>query len=163
MGSTADSAAAREHFMRVALEMANRSLAAGGPPVGACVVRRSGKGQPELVAKAQNAVVAELDATAHAEIMAIRSACRELRTLRLAGCSLYVTVQPCAMCLAACHYAGIDEVIYGVSIEDFNLKTGDELAAKPAELFAGHAQQPAVTSGVLRDECQALLAEWTPR
>ena len=162
MGITGDAAAGQEQFMRVALDMAERSLAAGGPPVGACVVRRGADGQNELVAKAQNSVVAELDATAHAEIMAIRAACAELRTLRLADCALFVTVQPCAMCLAACHYAGIETVVYGASIDDFAARSGAELAA-PEALFAGQTQAPVVIGGVLREACQALLAEWAPR
>ncbi len=141
--------------MRVALEMAERGMASGGPPVGACLVRDG-----ELIAKSHNSVIGELDVTAHAEIVAIRDACRVLRSLNLAGCSLYVTVQPCPMCLAACHYAGIAEIIYGVSIEAMQAITHSELCVSPAELFAGRAEQPIITGGVLTDECQALLERW---
>jgi guanine deaminase len=156
MGVAADSAVATpEQFMRIALQMAERGMASGGPPVGACLVRDG-----ELVAKSHNAVIGELDVTAHAEIVAIREACRALRSLSLAGCRLFVTVQPCPMCLAACHYAGISEIIYGASIESMQAITQGELCIAPAELFAGRPEQPVITGGVLSAECQSLLTRW---
>jgi len=156
MGVAADSAlATREQFMRVALAMAERGMASGGPPVGACLIHTG-----NVVAKNHNAVIGELDVTAHAEIVVLREACRALRTLRLTGCSLFVTVQPCPMCLAACYYAGITEIVYGVSIDAMQAITHGELCVSPAELFAGRTGQPMITGGVLADECQALLTRW---
>jgi len=156
MGVAADSAlATREQFMRVALSMAERGMASGGPPVGACLVRDG-----TAVAKGHNAVIGELDVTAHAEMVVIREACRTLRSLRLNDCSLFVTVQPCPMCLAACYYAGITEIVYGVSIEAMQAITQGELCVSPAELFAGRAEQPMITGGILAAECQALLTSW---
>lgn len=156
MGVAADSAVATpEQFMRIALQMAERGMASGGPPVGACLVRDG-----ELIAKSHNSVIGELDVTAHAEIVAIREACQALRSLSLAGCRLFVTVQPCPMCLAACHYAGISEIIYGASIESMQAITHGELCIAPAELFAGRTEQPVITGGVLADECQSLLTRW---
>jgi len=156
MGVAADSAlATREQFMRVALAMAERGMASGGPPVGACLIRDG-----SVVAKNHNAVIGELDATAHAEIVVIREACRALRQLRLKDCILFVTVQPCPMCLAACYYAGITEIVYGVTIDAMQAITQAELCVSPSELFAGRAAQPMIAGGVLADECQALLAKW---
>jgi tRNA(Arg) A34 adenosine deaminase TadA len=152
----ADSAsAAQEQFMRVALEMAERGMASGGPPVGACLVRTG-----QVVSRGHNSVIGELDITAHAEMVVIREACRKLRTLQLQGCVLYVTVQPCPMCLSACYYAGIREVVYGASIEALDAFTGNELCASPAELFAGRTEQPLLTAGVLADDSRALLQSW---
>lgn len=141
--------AARERFMREAIGMARRSLAAGGPPVGAVLVRRG-----ELLASAQNEVVAALDVTAHAEIQLIRSACKSLRTLSLEGCELYVTVEPCAMCAAASLYAGIERIVFGAPISAMELRTGREAHA-PDEMAA-----PARLGGVMLDECLALFDEW---
>ena len=156
MSFAADSASAtQEHFMRVAVEMAQRGMAAGGPPVGACLARNE-----ELIAKGHNSVIGELDITAHAEITVIREACRTLRSLQLQDCVLYVTVQPCPMCLTACYYAGIREVVYGASIDALNEITGNELCAAPAELFAGRSEQPLLIGGVLEDDCRALLSAW---
>lgn len=151
MGVAADSASVMgEQFMRTALEMAGRSLAAGGPPVGACLVR-----DDEVVAAAHNSVIGELDITAHAEITVIRQACHDLRTLNLQGCDLYVTVEPCAMCLSACHYAGIQSITYGASLEAMQAITGNELCADPAVLFTGK-----LTGGLLAADCDELLKRW---
>ena len=147
--------AMQEQFMRAALEMARRGMAAGGPPVGASITRNA-----EILAKGHNAVIGELDITAHAEMVVIRAACRKLRQLQLSGCVLYVTVQPCPMCLTAAYYAGIQTVVYGSSIESLNAITGNELCTAPADLFVGRSAQPALTGGVLQQESDALLASW---
>lgn len=148
-------AAAQELFMRAALEMARRGLAAGGPPVGACLVSDG-----QVISRNHNAVVGELDITAHAEIVVIREACHELRSLQLEGCVLYVTVEPCPMCLAACHYAGIRRIVCGAPIAAMQAITGDELLVTPEVLFANQAHKPLITSGLLASESQALLDQW---
>jgi tRNA(Arg) A34 adenosine deaminase TadA len=161
MGVAADSAsAARKRFMRIALKMAERGMAAGGPPVGACLVRAG-----EVVVAAHNSVIGELDVTAHAEITVIRQACRELRSLSLDGCSLYVTVEPCPMCMAACFYAGIQEIVFGAPISAMQALTASELCVSADELFAdkGTADRaPQISGGVLKADCLALLANWQP-
>lgn len=151
MGTTAESAsAAREQFMHRAIAMARRSLAAGGPPVGAVLVRNG-----EVIAEAQNAVVAETDITAHAEMMVLRQACREQRRLELAGDELYVTVEPCMMCFAACAYAGIATIYFGAPIAELEAITGHEL---PVDQPANSG--PQLQGGVCVDECSGMLREW---
>jgi tRNA(Arg) A34 adenosine deaminase TadA len=154
----ADTTATGEHqqFMRIALTMAERGVAAGGAPVGACVVRSG-----VVVSRGQNSVVANLDVTAHAEIVVIRDACRELQTLSLPDCQLYVTVEPCAMCLAACTYAGISHVYFGAGIDAMHAITGNELPSN-LNLGSGKLKVPQLTGGVLADECAALLHAWRP-
>lgn len=139
---------ADETLMRAALAAARRGLLAGEAPVGACLVQDG-----RVIATAHTAVGGGPDATAHAEILAIRAACRSLRSARLDGCVLYVSVEPCAMCLAACHYAGIDTVWFAASLQDMQALTGQELAA-PSPASVG------LHGGVLADESRALLAEW---
>jgi len=134
--------------MREALAAAQRGLLAGEAPVGACVVHDG-----RVVASAHTAVASGPDATAHAEILAVRAACRELRTPSLAGCSLYVTVEPCAMCLAALHYAGIDRVWFGAGLAAMQAATGREIGGPVPPGMT-------VTGGLLADECVALLTEW---
>jgi len=141
--------------MRVALEMAARGMASGGPPVGACLVRDG-----EVLVKGHNSVIGELDITAHAEIVVIREACRKLRLLDLSDCVLYVTVQPCSMCLSATYYAGIREIIYGASIADMQRVTGSEISVSPEQLFADTVNRPVLVGETLADECRALLASW---
>jgi guanine deaminase len=140
--------------MRVALAAARRAALAGGPPIGACLVRDGA-----VLATAANAVVADLDPTAHAEIMAIRAACRQARTLDLSGCELYTTVEPCPMCRAAGHYARLGRIVFAASLEDLDALTGSELVARPA---AG-APGPVSAGGCLREESLALLREWAGR
>lgn len=139
---------ADETLMRAALAAARRGLLAGEAPVGACLVQDG-----RVIATAHTAVGGGPDATAHAEILAIRAACRSLRSARLDGCELYVSVEPCAMCLAACHYAGIDAVWFAASLQDMQALTGQELAA-PSPASVG------LHGGVLAEESRALLAEW---
>lgn len=146
---------AHERFMRAALDVARRGLLAGEPPVGACIVRDG-----EIVARSNNGVISELDATAHAEIRAIREACRQQRSLSLGGCTLYATVEPCPMCLSACHYAGIGEIVFGAGLEDMHAVTGSELDLRHVA-FSDAGFDAAVSGGCLRDECRALLDEWS--
>ena len=135
--------------MREALAAARRGLLAGEPPVGACIVADG-----QVLATAHTAVIAGPDPTAHAEILALRAACQHARAPWLSGCELYVTVEPCAMCLAASHYAGIERVWFGASLEEMQAITGRELqgAVPPGLRLEG---------GVLADECGALLREWS--
>ncbi|MDH3977854.1 MAG: nucleoside deaminase [Gammaproteobacteria bacterium] len=139
-----------EPFMTAAIEAARRGLLAGEPPVGACLVVEG-----EIVATLNNAVISELDITAHAEMRVIRAACQTLRRLNLSGSRLYVTVEPCLMCQSACHYAGIDEVVYGASIADMNAVTGNELSQ-----VSNVADSTLLIGGCMGTECRALINQW---
>ncbi len=94
--------------MRRALELAAEAAACGEVPVGAVVTRGD-----SIVAEARNAMRGGLDPTAHAEVVAIRAAAEALRQPRLDGCTLWVTLEPCAMCAAAASLARVDSVRYG--------------------------------------------------
>ena len=156
MGEVADSASGSpEHFMRAALQMAERGMAAGGPPVGACLVQHD-----RVVASGHNSVIGELDATAHAEISVIRAACRELRSLTLPDSTLYVTVEPCPMCLAASFYAGVAEIIYAAPISAMHSRTAAELLLPADRLFAGAERAPRLTGGLLAEDSLQLLQQW---
>jgi len=95
-------------FMDMALDEARKAKSLGEVPVG-CVVVRDGA----IVASAGNRTLADRDPTAHAEMLAIRAAARELGSERLTGCDLYVTLEPCAMCAAAISFARIRRLYYG--------------------------------------------------
>lgn len=139
---------ADETLMRAALALARRGLLAGEAPVGACIVQDG-----RVVAGAHTAVAGGPDSTGHAEILAIRAACRSVRSATLDDCELYVSVEPCAMCLAACYYAGIHQVFFAASLQDMQAVTGHELSA-PAP------SSVRLQGGVLADEARAMLAEW---
>src|SRR5574341_2624438 len=99
--------------MRLAIDMARKGAEQGQSPFGACIVR-----DDEVVACEHNAVLATMDSTAHAEVQAIRTACRALNTIDLSACTIYSTCEPCPMCFGACHWAKISRIVYGAGIDD---------------------------------------------
>lgn len=102
-----------EYFMREALALSRESVRNGGGPFGAVIVRHD-----EIIAAASNSVTNSNDPTAHAEINAIRQACRKLNTFDLSGCSLFTSCEPCPMCLGAIFWARLDTIYYGNSKGD---------------------------------------------
>lgn len=137
-----------EDGMRLALAEARAAAEAGEVPVGAVVVKDG-----QVVATGRNAPVQANDPTAHAEIVALRAAAQRLGNYRLDGCTLYVTLEPCAMCSGAMLHARLARVVYG-AVEP---RTG--AAGSVLDLFAHTAinHQTAVQGGVLAAECSALL------
>ena len=101
-------------YMKVAKELANENLITNaGGPFGACVVKDG-----EIIGKGSNHVLANNDPTAHAEVMAIRDACKNINSYDLSGCELYTSCYPCPMCLSAIIWANIKKVYYGNTKED---------------------------------------------
>ena len=100
-------------FMREAIRLASESVGLGGGPFGAVIVK-DGK----AIAACSNSVTLDNDPTAHAEVNAIRAACRELGTFDLDGCVIYTSCEPCPMCLGAIYWAHIDRIYYGTTRED---------------------------------------------
>jgi tRNA(Arg) A34 adenosine deaminase TadA len=92
-------------FMKMAIELSIENIDEGGGPFGAVIVRNG-----KLIAKGSNRVVPNNDPTAHAEVVAIRNACRELQTFDLSGCTVYASCEPCPMCLSAIYWAGIERI-----------------------------------------------------
>ncbi len=101
--------------MRAALAEARLAAEAGEVPIGAVIVHNG-----EIIARGQNRVLRDVDPTAHAEIVALRGAAAALGNYRLAGCTLYVTLEPCAMCAGAMIHARIDRLVFGAA----DLKAG---------------------------------------
>lgn len=100
--------------MQQAIELALEGVRTNqGGPFGALVVKDG-----QVVGRGVNRVTSALDPTAHAEIVAIRAACQELRTFALAGCELYATCEPCPMCLAAAYWARVDRIVYACGRAD---------------------------------------------
>ncbi|MBQ5424895.1 MAG: nucleoside deaminase [Bacteroidales bacterium] len=96
-----------EKFMRLAIEKSLESVDNGGGPFGAVVVKDG-----EVVAVASNSVTIDNDPTAHAEVNAIRMACKKLGTFDLSGCEIYASCEPCPMCLASIYWARIGKLYY---------------------------------------------------
>ena len=100
-------------FMRMAIELSKESVAKGGGPFGAVIVRDG-----EVVATGSNSVTLLNDPTAHAEVSAIRAACQAVGNFDLKGCEIYSSCEPCPMCLSAIYWAGIERIYYANTRED---------------------------------------------
>jgi tRNA(adenine34) deaminase len=128
-----------EEFMRRALELAKQAQAEGEVPIGALVVL-----EDDIVGEGWNRPIASADPTAHAEIQAMRAAAKKLDNYRLTGATLYVTLEPCDMCVGAMFHARIARAVYG--------------ATDPKKLVLKN--KVAVQGGVLAAECGAMLTEF---
>ena len=139
-----------EYFMAEALRLAREAIADGDVPVG-CVIVKDG----QIIGRGRNRREADRDATAHAEVEAIREACAQLGSWRLQDCALYVTLEPCPMCAGAIINARIREVRYGAKEE----KSG--CCGSVLNLFEERFNhRPRVYQGPLGPECEGLLQEF---
>jgi len=138
--------------MALALDEARAAAARGEVPVGAVITDPAGT----IIARAGNRTRELADPTAHAELLAIRAACAAMASERLTGCTLTVTLEPCAMCAAAIAAARVERLVYGAS----DPKSGG--VEQGARVFS-HPQahhRPEVISGVANAECAALLKDF---
>jgi len=140
-----------DDFMRVALALARQAGLSGEVPVGAIVVKNGA-----IIGRGSNAPISRHDPSAHAELLALREAAQHLGNYRLIGCELFVTLEPCVMCVGAIFHARISRVVFGAS--DF--KTG--ACGSVLDLFAEqrlnhHAE---MTAGVLSEECGQVLSDF---
>lgn len=138
-------------FMELALAEARLAEEAGEVPVGAVIVRDG-----VLIAHANNRTMRDQDATAHAESLAIRAASAAVGSWRLDGCTLYVTLEPCAMCAGAIVLARVPRVVYGCP--DPKAGAAGSVLDVLAEPRLNH--RPEVAGGVLAQECAALLTDF---
>jgi tRNA(adenine34) deaminase len=140
-----------QEFMQIALDLAQQAAAAGEVPVGAIVVKDG-----EIIGRGSNAPITTHDPTAHAEIRAMRDAAQRIGNYRLVDCTLYVTLEPCAMCTGAIQHARIAKLIYGAS----DPKTGacGSVVNLMAEPKLNHHTE--ISGGVLAAECGTLLSSF---
>ena len=138
-------------FMQVALEQAAESAKAGEIPVGAVVVVSG-----EIVATGQNRSIRDSDPSAHAEVVALRAAGSKLSNYRLADASLYVTLEPCAMCIGAIVQARLARVVFGA----YDPKAGAAGSAIDLSDSPAFNHRFEIMGGVLAEECGAVLKEF---
>lgn len=100
-------------YMKMAAELSSENIDAGGGPFGAVIVR-----EDEVISTGVNSVTLDNDPTAHAEVNAIRNACRRLKSFQLEGCVVYSSCEPCPMCLSALYWAGVTKIYFGNTKED---------------------------------------------
>ncbi len=144
-----------EALMRLAIERARAGVAAGQSPFGCAIALGE-----EVIACEHNQVLASLDATAHAEIVALRTACARLRDVHLHGTIVATTCEPCPMCMAALHWARVHKVYFGASIADATAAGFNELHIPATEMVRQGRSGVSLTGGVLGAECAALFKEW---
>jgi tRNA(adenine34) deaminase len=139
------------YFMRLALREAQRALAHDDVPIGAVLVHGG-----EVLAAAHNERELRADPTAHAEILVLREAARALGSWRLIGCTLYVTLEPCAMCAGAIVLARVPRVVFGAT--DPKAGAAGSVLDVLSEPRLNH--RPEVLAGVLAPDCGQLLSEF---
>ena len=140
-----------EEFMQAALEQARLAAAAGEVPVGAVLVVND-----TIIARAFNQPIGSIDPTAHAEVLVLREAARALGNYRLTDAVVYVTVEPCLMCVGALVHARVRELVYGTT----EPKTGALVSAVRALEQPGLNHRFTVTGGVLELDCRTLIQKF---
>lgn len=139
-------------FMQEALSLARMAADNGDVPVGAVVVRDN-----EIIGRGYNMREKNSDATAHAEIIAIKEACKELGSWHLDGCELYVTLEPCPMCAGAIINSRIKTLKFGA----FERKTGSASRDSVCDLFSfDYNHKPEIYCGICEKECAAVMIDF---
>lgn len=138
-----------QHYMQLALSLAHEAALAGEVPVGAIVVKDG-----MIIGRGSNAPIGKHDPTAHAEILAMRDAAKHLGNYRLVDCTLYVTLEPCAMCTGAIQHARIKKLVFGAS----DPKTGacGSVVNLMSEPKLNHHTE--ISGGVMAMECGSVLS-----
>ncbi len=141
-------------FMQMAIDLSIENVANGGGPFGAVIVKDG-----EVIATGTNRVTANNDPTAHAEVTAIRNACKKVADFQLKGCTIYTSCEPCPMCLSAIYWAGISRIFFGNTKEDaeainFSDKFIYDEIALPIE------KRSVATSMLMREQALRAFRDW---
>ncbi|MCH8149538.1 MAG: nucleoside deaminase [Planctomycetes bacterium] len=144
------------HLMGQAIAQARKGILDGQTPFGAVIANDRG----DIIVAANNSVRADCDSTAHAEVNAIRLACRKVCRIDLSGYMMVTTCEPCPMCAAAVHWARLDEVVFGATIDHAAGAGFHELTLACRTLYETGGSQVRIREGVLEDECRKLFEEW---
>ncbi len=145
-----------DRLMRESIAVCLRGIEAGESPFGAVIATREGR----LISSAHNTVRATCDPTAHAEVNAIREACRRIGGIDLSGHVMATTCEPCPMCAAAMHWARLDAVCYGATIDDARRAGFNELPVSCRSLYELGKSSVEIHSAALRPQCAELFQRW---
>ena len=144
-------------YMQMAIDKATENVQQGGGPFGAVIVRDG-----EVLAVDGNSVVPDNDPTAHAEVNAIRHACRDLKTFNLAGCTLYASCEPCPMCLSSAYWAGVSRLCFAATRDDAaEAGFSDAFIYDQLDLPVDQRSIPCHT--FMRDEAQQSFVAWNEK
>jgi tRNA(Arg) A34 adenosine deaminase TadA len=142
--------------MQLAIDAARAGIAAGQTPFGCAIASGAA-----VIACAHNRVLASTDITAHAEVAALRAACRATGGIHLVGAEVATTCEPCPMCMAALHWARVGAVYYGATIADASRAGFNELAISAPDMVRLGGSSVRLVSGVLAEDCRALFDLWS--
>lgn len=146
-----------EKFMQQAIDLSIESVASGGGPFGAVIVRGG-----EVIATGTNRVTAQCDPTAHAEVNAIRAACKHLGNFKLTGCTVYSSCEPCPMCLSALYWAGVERIFYGNTKEDARAIDFDDSFIYD-QIALDHSQRAIPCVNIMRNQALVAFRAWTEK
>lgn len=143
------------HYMRIALRQAKKAAEKGEVPVGAVIVKKFEDGSEKIISYGYNKRECKKNALMHAEISAIDKACRALKTWRLSGCTLYVTLEPCPMCAGAAINSRLDRVVFGAK----DLRFG--ACGSAVNLYdAPFNHIPELTGPIMQKKCAEILTNF---
>ncbi|MFH0884129.1 MAG: nucleoside deaminase [Candidatus Micrarchaeota archaeon] len=145
-------------YMVRAIDVAIIGVRKGNSPFGSCIVRKG-----RVVAVSHNTVLQKHDATNHAEMNALRLACRRLKSHELKGCTVYSTTEPCPMCFSAIHWAKADAIVFGTGIADVKRLGFSELTVSDRRMKREGHSKLRIRSGFMKKECRELLDYWKKR
>ena len=144
-----------EELMRLAIDKCREGIAAGNSPFG-CAIAQGNR----VLAISHNVVLATIDITAHAEVTAIRAACQQAESIFLEGAIVATTCEPCPMCTAALHWARVETVYFGATIDDAADAGFNELHLPAATLLEMGRSGVKLVPDLLREECRQLFDHW---
>src|SRR5262245_63842332 len=144
-----------DDLMRLAIAKTREGFAAGNSPFG-CAIAMGDR----VVATAHNTVLTTIDSTAHAEVNAIRAGCKHIAKIFLEGAIIATTCEPCPMCMAALHWARVDTVYFGATVQDAADAGFNELYIDAAQILSMGRSKVKLVGGVLSDECKQLFHDW---
>ena len=142
-------------FMQMAIDRARAGMKDGQSPFGACIVRDGA-----VICCEHNIVWRDTDATAHAEVTAIRIACKKVGAIRLEGATIYSTTEPCPMCFASIHWARCSRIYYGTNIADVAALGFNEMEISNFQMRDIGKSPVEVFPDFMREECLELLHFW---
>lgn len=143
--------------MQMAIDLSIESVANGGGPFGAVIVRNG-----DVIATGSNRVTKSCDPTAHAEVSAIRDACAKEQNFKLEGCTCYTSCEPCPMCLSALYWAGISRIVYGNTKEDAKAINFDDSFIYD-EIAKPYEQRKIPCQNLMRKEALAGFRAWSEK
>ncbi|MCX6737031.1 MAG: nucleoside deaminase [Candidatus Parcubacteria bacterium] len=146
----------KKKYMLAAIKAAEKGISnASGGPFGACLTQNG-----KVISIGYNTVLKDQNPTSHAEINAIKEACKKLKKWDLSGCEIYSTTEPCPMCFSAISWARIKKITYGTSISDVKKLGFNELLISNDTMNKLGKAKIKITKGYMLKECQSLLSQW---